>query len=304
MEAEMVGGSRRWTCLGVPIDSVGAPDGGPPFGTEAAPAALRARGLVDRLGATDRGDLPVRVTGPRRDPTSGVVGWPSVATMTTEVRIAVAGMVGAGERPLLLGGCCALVMGAAAGLRDAVGRVGLVSADGHVDVYDHRTSPTGEAADMPLAALSGLGWPGLLDTLGPLPVVDGHDIVVLGARDAEEAVDIGDLPARLGISVHGGDEVAADPDRLGRRTSARFADSGVPYWLHLDVDVLDQDAFPATDYLMPGRLDLDGLTRLLRPLGADPLLLGASVGCYNPSKDPDGVCGAGLADLLVDVLAR
>src|ERR1022692_143160 len=156
-----------WACLGVPIDSVGSPDGGPPFGTELAPSALRDRDIVARLGAADRGDADVRVTGSARDPVSGIVGWPSVGSMTTRVRAAVGQVISGGERPFLLGGCCALVMGAVAGATDTLGRIGLVSVDGHLDLYDHRTSPTGEAADMPAAALLGLGWPDLLAALGP-----------------------------------------------------------------------------------------------------------------------------------------
>ncbi len=159
--------TARWACLGVPIDSVGSPDGGPPFGTETAPAELRARGIVDRLGASDHGDAAVRVTGPHRDPVSGIVGWPSVGAMTATVRTAAGQLIGDGERPFLLGGCCALVMGAVAGAKDRLGDVGLVNVDGHLDLYDHETSPTGEAADMPTAALLGHGWPGLLAELGP-----------------------------------------------------------------------------------------------------------------------------------------
>ena len=40
--------SRTWSVLGVPIDSVGAPEGGPLFGTELAPGTLRSLGIVDR----------------------------------------------------------------------------------------------------------------------------------------------------------------------------------------------------------------------------------------------------------------
>jgi hypothetical protein len=32
-------------------------------------------------------------------------------------------------------------------------------------------------------------------------------------------------------------------------------------------------------------------------------LLGVSLGCFNPEKDPDGSCGVALADLLEAVLA-
>ncbi len=177
--------------------------------------------------------------------------------------------------------------------------------DGHIDAYDGTSSPTGEAADIPVGALLGHAGAELLAVLGSAPgapVVRGGDALVLGARDPGEAGDLGDLPARLGILVRDATQVLADPAAAGRSAVDHFAAAAVPYWVHLDVDVLDKDVFPATDYLMPGGLDLRDLAAVLGPLGADPNLLGFSVGCYNPSKDPDGRCGDDLADLLVAVL--
>jgi arginase len=296
-----------WSVVGVPIDTVGAAAAGsPPFGTEASPAALRARRLPERLRAVDRGDLPVRVVGTGRDPDTGILGWPSVRDMIATVRADVAAAVADGSgRPLLLGGCCALVMGAVSGARDALGPVAVVSVDGHIDVYDGRTSPTGEAADMPVGALRGLGSAQLLDTMGasgPAPVVAAGDAVVVGARDAEEVDDVGDLPQRLGVRVHHRDDVVADPAGTGSSVAADLGARSVPYWVHLDVDVLDEAVFPATDYLLPGGLDLDQLADVLRPLVEGSGSVGFSLGCYNPSKDPTGTYGDALADLLVDVL--
>ncbi len=292
-----------WACLGVPIDSVGSPDGGPPSGTEMAPAALRARNIARRLGAADHGDASVRVTGSQCDPVSGIVGWPSVGTMTIAVRTAVRQVIAGGERPFLLGGCCALLMGAVAGAKDELRRVGLVDVDGHLDLYDNQTSPTGEAADMPTAALLGLGWRGLLAELGDEPVLSGSDVALLGARDEDEACDVGDLPLRLGVTVAGGAACAAVPADTAASVTTNFSAAGLPYWLHLDVDVLSPEAFPATDYLMPGGLDLPQLSGLLSPFGGDGGLIGVSVGCYNPAKDADGRCGDDLADVLVSAFA-
>jgi arginase len=295
-------GSQGWTVLGVPVDSVAAPAGGPAFGTELAPAVLRDLGLVGQLAGTDAGDLDVRITGPDRDAVSGIVGWPSVGAVVAATRAAVTGLLAEGRRPLLLGGCCTILMGAAPAARDVLGRVGLAYVDGHVDVYDNRTSPTGEAADMPVAALLGRGWPDLLAAMGAMPVIDSRDMILMGARDQEEAADIGDLPDRLGLTVFGPDAIKAGPADVGRVARDRFAAAATPYWLHLDVDVLDEAAFPATDYLMPGGIDLPQLAELLLPLGEDPLLIGASVGCYNPQKDPDRRCGAALAGVLASAL--
>ena len=125
-----------WAVLGAPIDSVGRAGG-----TELAPAALREAGLVERLGVADRGDVGVHIRSDARDPETGIVGCDDVLTMTVTVRSAVRSMVAAGQRPLVLGGCCALVPAALAGVRDAAGAVCIANVDGHVDVYDGRTSP-------------------------------------------------------------------------------------------------------------------------------------------------------------------
>ena len=85
---------------------------------------------------------------------------------------------------------------------------------------------------MPVAALLGLGWPGLLATMGATPVVAGRDIVVMGARDRAEAADIGDLPDRLGLTVYGPERITAGPAALGagrpgRRTGCTSTST---YW--------------------------------------------------------------------------
>jgi arginase len=74
------------------------------------------------------------------------------------------------------------------------------------------------------------------------------------------------------------------------------------FWIHLDVDVLDEVALPATDYLMPGGLEWDELGALLAPLCAAPGLAGFSLGCLNPEKDPDGSSTARTCDLLAGAL--
>jgi arginase len=285
--------------LGVPIDSVGRSGG-----TELAPAALREAGLVERLGAADRGDLDVRIRGDARDPDTGIVGSPDVLAMTAVVRAAVAEMVGAGERPLVLGGCCSLVPGALAGVRDAAGSVGIANVDGHVDVYDGASSPTGEAADMPLGVAFGRAPAEWVAAAGG-PSTSPDRGLVLGARDPEEAVDVaglleGDLAELLVLSPE--DLRAQGLGDAGAFAAASLAERAGRYWIHLDVDVLDERAMPATDYLMPGGLEWDELGELLEPLCASPAVAGLSLGCLNPEKDPGGRLARRTCDLLVDVL--
>jgi arginase len=289
-----------WTAIGVPIDSVGRAGG-----TERAPAAVRDHGLLSRLGAGDRGDLDVRIRGEERDPATGVVGIEDTLATTRAVREAVRETAAGGTRPLVLGGCCALVPGALAGLRDAVGAFGVAYVDGHVDVYDGTTSPTGEGADMPMGVAFGREPAAWVEAAGGASVAPG-DVVVLGARDPEEAADIADLRAGTlaAIEVLGPDELRFEGlAAAGARAAKRLAADGRPFWIHLDVDVLDERAMPATDYLMPGGLDWDELAELMAPLGASPGLAGLSLGCVNPEKDPGGAYTERTCALLAGVLA-
>ena len=270
-----------WAILGVPIDSVGRAGG-----TEHAPDALREHGIVERLGARDDGDLDVRIRGDERDPATGVIGIEGVLATTTALRAAVAERVARGERVLVLGGCCTVVPGALAGVRDAVGAPGVVNVDGHVDVYSGFGSPTGEAADMPLGVAFG-GDPQAWVQAAGGPSASPANAVVLGARDPEERRDIADLLAGplAALEVLGPDALRQEGlAEAGARAAARLG----RFWMHLDVDVLDEREMPATDYLMPGGLRWDELSELMGPLGASPALAGLSLGCVNPEKDPAG----------------
>ncbi len=70
--------------------------------------------------------------------------------------------------------------------------------------------------------------------------------------------------------------------------------------MHVDLDALSTEAMPAVDYLLPGGLDWEELTALLRPLTASPVLLGVDVTIYNPSLDPE----RRLAPDIVRMLAK
>jgi arginase len=281
--------------IGVPVDSVGRSGG-----TELSPRALRELGLAEAAGAEDRGDLDLSIRGDERDPETGLVASADVLAATREIRATVADAIAAGDRVLLAGGCCAELPGAMAGARDALGNVGLAYVDGHADLYDGRTSTTGEAADMPISAILGLGPQRWVEAAGG-PATGPGATFLIGYRDREESIADGMLqPEDLDPAphLHPIEALRADgPGPTGERTATALAAAG-PYWLHLDVDVLDEEVFPATDYLRPRGLSWAELGELLAPLLASEALIGASIACYNPEKDPGLSCGSALIDAL------
>jgi len=282
----------RITLLGVPIDSVGEAGG-----TEHGPAALRRRLSP---GLRDAGDTGVRLRGGVRDPESGWLDFENVVAMSVEVRARVAAIVEAEEVPLILGGCCSLLPAALAGARDSLGEIGLAYFDGHLDLFTGESSPTGEAADMPVAATLGLAPPSLIKAIGPVPVVAPGRMVLIGARDTEEFELIAPLPEGLGIGRIVDREAlrGADLSEVGRSVAEWLTENEGRFWLHLDVDVLDGKAFPATDYLMDDGLDLEELRELLVPIASSPGVIGINLTCFSPDKDPGGSCGMALACLL------
>lgn len=280
--------------VGVPLDSVG-PNGG----AEQAPAVLRELGLPARLGAEDRGDLAVSVRGGERDG-SGILAGPEVLAATATIRAAVAAQLEAGALPFLAGGCCAVLPGALAGARDALGGIGLVHLDGHLDLYDGETSARGEAADMVVAVALGLGPAAWVEAAGGAAVAPQRTALV-GFRDRAESIEHGmrqpetiePMPMLRPV-----EELRAVGPGLAATEVASFQEERGPFWLHFDVDVLDRDVFPATDYLLPGGLGWDELGAVLAPLLASPALAGVSLACFNPAKDPGGACGRALVDAL------
>ncbi len=284
----------RLTLVDAPLDCSGAGRG-----EEHAPGALRAAGLVERLGARDAGEAGARIRDTRRDPGTGVVGADDVRRASGAIAARVRELLEAGERPLVVGGDCTLLLGVFQALPRGSG---LWFVDGHADFFDGESSPTGEAADMDLAILTGHGPPRLLD--GDAVLLEPSAAVLLGHRPAELHPDVARENARLDPAIHAltAPQVRErGPGRVGADAAGRLA--GGPAWLHLDLDVLDESALPAVSYPQPLGLDWDELVALCRPLAAAPNLVGVSVADFNPDRDPDGahanrVVGALYATLV------
>jgi arginase len=269
----------RLAILDAPIDCSGRGRG-----EEHAPAALRAAGLVERLPARDAGEVDAHIRDPRRDPDTGVVGAVEVRRASTAIASRVRELLEAGELPLVVGGDCTLLLGVFGALPRGSG---LWFVDGHADFLDGKSSPTGEAADMDLAILTGHGPPGLLERDGALLEPDA--VVLLGHRPAGLHPDVARENARLDPAIHAltAPEVRKrGAARVGSDAAARLAER--PAWLHLDLDVLDEGVLPAVSYPQPLGLDWDELVALSRPLVTAPNLLGVSVADFNPDRDPEG----------------
>src|SRR2546423_13953231 len=127
-------------------------------GVEGLGDALLKHGLVQAL----RGRIATTVAPPAapgvRDPSSGVLNGPEVAAYAVALADAVGKVLDVGDVPLVLGGDCSVLLGGALALRRR-GGIGLLFLDGHADFYQPSAEPSGEAASMDLALITGRGPP-------------------------------------------------------------------------------------------------------------------------------------------------
>jgi arginase len=281
--------------VGAPLDCSGTSRG-----EARAPRALRDAGLAQRTGARDFGDVEATVDDPNRDARTGVIGFEQIRRASSEIYSAVAAVLGEGEKPLVVGGDCTILVGALAAAKEQLRRVGLAFVDGHLDFFGGETSPSGEAADMELAFVTGYGPEGLVDLVGPPPIAQPGDVVVMGHRaDSQEGNPReSDL---VGERIHLVEAPAikrGDPERLGRYVAERIEAQAGRFWLHFDVDVFDQEELPAVTYPVPDGLGWEHTEALLRPLVQSRRLVGLSIADFVPNKDPDGRYARHLVDLV------
>ena len=284
----------------------------PPTGTSVpgcakAPGALRDQGLLVRLGARDAGCL----TPPRYDPGGwrpgdGVCHAPEIAAYSRALADRIAGIIDAGEFPVVLGGDCSIVLGSGLAMHrlgEAVGgRIGLVFVDGHSDFrHPGNASYVGAAAGEDLALATGRGQADLAAIEGRRPYFRDIDVVVLGIRDHDEY--------RLDLQAAG--IVTRPVPALRAEGAARTAQWAreqlvdcAGYWVHVDVDVLDPAVMSAVDAPEPGGIAFAELEILLSGLVDTPHCLGVEITVFDPDYDPDGAHAAGITDTLVAGLSR
>jgi len=282
------------------------PQPGAEPGVRGMASALRSLGIVDGLDAEDAGGVQPPPYSPDPDLTTGFRNGLGIARFTEAVAARIGELVPGGRFLLILGGDCSVLLGPVLAMRRR-GRYGLAHIDGHDDYsYIRATDDYAgrfAAAGLDLALATGKGPDALCNIDGLRPYVASTDVVQIGVnRGPDDPVlfqtetfdnsPIRRYPAGF-IRGHGADSVA-------KEARMHLEDDGLDgFWIHLDVDVLDQDVMPAVDSPNPGGLSFPELTAVLTSLLGSRRVVGMNVGIYDPELDPDRSLGKALVDALV-----
>jgi arginase len=292
------------------IALIGAPSSAAAFlpGSEKAPAALRAAGLVERLQnagyeVIDHGDCAARLFADDEEHRRAR-NLKEIVAGLNDLKLRAEAAVKSGALVLVLGGDCAQPMGLLAGARRYYKHINLLWFDRDADLNTPASTPSGRIDGMVVAHIIGRGAPELVRFWGETPLVREPDVTLFGLErvDPPEQEFLTRSPMR---------HIYAADIRFKRGSAAAKAAltavhaDAHEFVLHLDVDVIANSEFSAVnvpDTFSEG-VPLEDVRAALREIVRHKNLLGISVSQYNPDKDPDGSAAKKLIGLLADTFS-
>ena len=277
-----------------------------PTGVEGLPEALKKAGLLKQLKAEYIGAVQSRIPySSERDQRTMLLNANAIREYSQSLANVVSNVIAEKKFPIVLGGDCSVLIGPLLALRRK-GRYGLFFIDGHSDFYQPQASHTGEVADMELAIVSGRG-PDILTNIDNLrPLVRDTDVVVFGYRDSKQAaidrsqnvkdteMHVFDLLTVKELNIHSAASMAIE------RLLSKQLDG---FWIHLDVDVLEDSIMPAVDYRQSDGIGFSDLSQLLRILLASKNVVGMTITIFNPRLDYGGSIARKLVSSIVNGLS-
>jgi arginase len=290
------------------IALIGAPSSAAAFqpGSEKAPAALRAAGLVERLQSagfevTDYGDCAPRLFADDEEHRRAR-NLPAIVAGLNDLKAHTEVAIKSGALVLVLGGDCAQSIGLLTGARRYYKHLNLLWFDRDADLNTPASTPSGRIDGMVVAHIIGRGAPELVRFWGETPLVREPDVTLFGITrlDPPEQEFLEKSPLRH-ITA---DQIAAK----GARSAATEALTNLhadtrEFVLHLDLDVISHDDFPPVNVPQSGGMGLSDVRSALQQFATHKNLLGLDVAQYNPDKDPDGSHANKLVELIVDTLS-
>jgi arginase len=196
------------------------------------------------------------------EPGAGGV-WERLAALYRPVAAAVAGAATGGVCPVVVSGDCITALGTVAGLQQAGVSPGIVWFDAHGDVQTPETTASGYLGGMPLRLLAGYRPELISARLGLQPVPEDR-IALAGARDLD--------PPEISY-------LAGAPIRRVDVTADLAGPPGVPWYVHVDLDVLDPAGVPGLRYPAPGGASAGQLAAALAALMATGRVAAIGIAC-------------------------
>jgi arginase len=204
---------------------------------------------------------------------------------------------------LIVGGDCSILIGSAIALRQK-GKYGLFYLDGHTDFIWPEMSGTHGAAGMDLAIVAGHGHDKLTNIHNLKPYIQEDNIYCVGNREYD---------ADYEKPVIESDVTYFPLNRLRenglQHTVQQFLQMVLQnnldgFFIHFDVDVLDDQIMPAVDSRTADGLSYDELTEILIPLLSSKKAVGMEITILDPDLDEEGRYTRAFVEHFVQIFTR
>lgn len=202
---------------------------------------------------------------------------------------------------LIIGGDCSILIGSSIALKQK-GNYGLFFLDGHTDFIGPEISQTGGAAGMDLAIITGYGHDKLTNILNQKPYFKEKNVFCVGNREYDREyvrpilksdIEYFDLKRlrREGIqnTIHQFLKLVEQQNLDG-------------FFIHLDVDVLNDEIMPAVDSRKKGGLSYVEFSELLKPLLSSKKAVGIEISILDPHLDSEGKFTTEFVKNFIDIL--
>jgi arginase len=287
---------------------IGAPSSAAAFspGSEKAPAALRAAGIVEKLQSigyevTDHGDCVPRLFADDEEH-KRARNLPEIVASLNDLKPRAELAVKSGGVLLVLGGDCTQIIGMLTGARRYYRHVNLLWFDRDADLNTPASTPSGRLDGMVLASIIGRGSPELVRFWGEPPLVREPDTLIFGLErvDPPEQEFLAHSPLRHILAK---DIQMAGATKAASNALVHLHADTREFMLHLDLDVVREEELAATNVPGSGGLSFAETQTALTEFVKHRNFLGLDVAQYNPNKDSDGSGARKIIELIADVLA-
>jgi arginase len=153
--------------------------------------------------------------------------------------------------------------------------------DAHADFNTPETSASGFLDGMALSILTGRCWPALAARLAGFEPVPERNVVLIGARDL-------DGPEAAALTNSAIRKIPGTRMELLDEAVAQLSGRVENFYVHLDVDVLDESQGRANSYASGGGLSADELYAALELLQRSGRIRVTGITSYDPACDPEG----------------
>jgi arginase len=290
------------------IALIGAPSSAAAFspGSEKAPAALRAAGLVEKLQAigyevTDYGDCAPQLFADDEEH-KRARNLPAIVASLNELKPKAELAMKSGALVLVLGGDCTQIVALLTGARRYYKHLSLLWFDRDADLNTPASTPSGRLDGMVLAGIHGRGSAELVRFWSEPPLVREPDTLIYGLErlDPAEQEILSRSPLR---HVYAADIQLKGASGAAQNALSQLHTEAREFLLHLDLDAIAQEEFPPTNVPGSGGLTFADVQNSLNEFLKQKNLLGLDVAQYNPDKDADGSGAKKLVEMLSEALS-